>query len=147
VKSKPLPTFDQDFAARFNAKVIPDGDCLRWIGSIKSNGYGVCAFKYRHYHAHRAALALAGVHIPPDAVVDHVCRNRWCVNPAHLEPVTKSENAKRGIPGRIKTHCKRGHLLEAPNLYAYNGKRTCRICSIERSKNRWKEIQRERSQH
>lgn len=126
-------------AARFAAKVEFDGDCMRWIGAIKSNGYGVMSIAGKNQHAHRVALLLSGQDLTPGMVVDHLCRNRWCVNPEHLEMVTKSENAVRGIPGQQKSHCKRGHPFAEGNMYVYGKRRFCRTCAIERSKARWAE--------
>jgi len=69
--------------------------------------------------------------IPPGFEPDHLCRNRRCINPAHLEPVTRRENLRRGIgehrPG--KTHCKRGHKFTVKNTYVTKaGFRNCREC-------------------
>lgn len=132
-------------ARRFVAKVVADGECLRWVGALKSNGYGLLTFHKKTFHAHRLALLLVGRNIPDGLVVDHLCRNRWCVNPAHLEPVSKSENALRGIPGETKAACKRGHPLTPGNVYEHSGRRQCRECAIQRSKNRHKEKMNERA--
>ena len=87
-------------------------------------GYGRFKIRGRGWQATHVALWLAGVipAVPAEGVVDHLCRNTSCVNPAHLEVVSISENAKRGLPGitnvwqASKTHCPRGHALVAPNL-------------------------------
>lgn len=71
--------------------------------------------------------------IPEGMDLDHTCRNRGCVNPEHLEPVTTQVNTLRGIgptaENARKTHCKHGHPLEGDNLYVDpEGKRKCRAC-------------------
>lgn len=87
--------------------------------------------------AHRAVYeALVGP-IPPELELDHLCRNPACVNPAHLEPVTRKENVRRGYWG--KNHCKHGHVYDDENTRWYtfkNGKkvRFCRTCERQRSR-------------
>ena len=70
--------------------------------------------------------------IPEGLDLDHLCRNRWCVNPEHVEPVTRRENLIRGqttIAQNVsKTHCPAGHAYDETNTYYYRGMRQCRIC-------------------
>lgn len=70
--------------------------------------------------------------IPEGMVLDHLCRNRACINPDHLEPVTQRENILRGegvaAKNAQKTHCKHGHQFTKENTYLYQGKRLCREC-------------------
>jgi hypothetical protein len=70
--------------------------------------------------------------IPDGLTLDHLCRNRRCVNPAHLEAIPHSENIRRGKSpsalNRLKTHCKRGHAYTQENTHIHNGERHCRTC-------------------
>lgn len=70
--------------------------------------------------------------IKPGMVIDHLCRNRGCVNPDHMEVVTQKENILRGLGvasiNHKKTTCKNGHSLSGDNLYSYKGRRHCREC-------------------
>lgn len=115
---KPIPSFDETALARFWAKVQKtDGTgCWLWLGKRSPSGYGY----YREYRAHRVAFVALGGHIPNGLQLDHLCRSRLCVNPAHLEIVTNKENARRGeSPSAIngkKTHCVNGHPLSGDNL-------------------------------
>jgi len=89
------------------------GSCLRWVGALDADGYGRFYFQYKTTGAHRAAWVLYNGPIPSDRQIDHVCRNRWCVNVGHLELVTPRENVLRGEGLAAKaaraTHCANGH--------------------------------------
>ena len=123
---------------RFLAKIVasPNG-CWIWQAAIKSDGYGVFWVNGRTVRAHRFAYEMFVGPIPDGLQTDHLCRNRNCVNPAHLEPVTNQENFRRGEGGkhkRDKTHCPQGHPYAGENLYVKpNGYRECRICQRTRS--------------
>ena len=99
--------------------------CWLWIGSLHSNGYG----QFRNLLAHRFSYTLHKGPIPYGLQIDHLCRNRGCVNPKHLEAVTGKTNLLRGISfsakNAAKTVCHKGHPLES----LPNGWRFCRTCS------------------
>lgn len=85
--------------------------------------------------AHRVAYELLIAPIPEGLELDHLCRNRPCVNPWHLDPVTRLVNHRRSLPGRrgepqrSKTHCKHGHQFTPENTYFTAGSgRQCRLC-------------------
>jgi len=116
----------------------PRWDCWQWVGTKTQNGYGLFAVKadapVRIVGAHRAVYELLIGPIPENLTIDHLCRNRACVNPWHMEVVTSRENTLRGnAPAAInarKTHCKRGHPLSGGNLYARKDRRReCRACA------------------
>lgn len=90
------------------------------------------------FMAHRLSYEYYIGPIGQDLQIDHLCRNRKCVNPAHLEPVSGSENIRRSRRHRAggRTHCSRSHPLADDNLYIKpNGKRVCRQCERIRKKN------------
>lgn len=128
--------------ARFNTKWVADGDCHIWQGNKDRDGYGYLTFRRSSRRAHRVALFIAGREIPEGYVVNHVCRNRDCVNPQHLNTVTPSENAVRdsgsiGYVNSQKSHCKNGHAYDR----FYGRQRYCSICEAEKSKRlraKWK---------
>jgi HNH endonuclease len=94
------------------------------------------------------SLRRSGGPIPEGCELDHLCREKVCVFPEHLEPVSGRENSRRSrSPAALnarKTHCLRGHLLSGSNLYVFpGGKRQCRICA-QASKKAWMATRRRR---
>lgn len=121
---------------RFWAQVLMVESCWEWTGP-RSNGYGRIRAAGRNMLAHRYAYELRKGPIPADLTVDHLCRNRGCVNPDHMELVPNVENVMRGeslhAANARKTHCKRGHELVGDNLRIRpDGTRKCRACERER---------------
>jgi hypothetical protein len=127
---------------RFWEKVAPpntDG-CWLWTAAKRAGGYGVVQHQWERRVAHRASYEELVGPIPDGHQLDHICRVRNCVNPAHLEPVTHKENVQRGNAGLHKknqTECKRGHPFSDENVYVSHGVRKCRICSLAREKTRY----------
>lgn len=114
---------------RFWAKVDKSGDCWEWTAFLTPDGYGRFGLDGAIVAAHRTAYELVVGPIPDGLQIDHLCRNRKCVNPDHLEPVTQLENARRGF-WATKTHCKHGHEFTPENTYIRpTGARQCRTCN------------------
>jgi hypothetical protein len=103
-------------APRFWAAVdrIGPGDCWLWKGCRNSSGYGFVHFKGKSQGAHRVAYELTHGAIPEGAELDHLCRNRPCCNPAHLEPITHDENMRRVRLAQAKS--REGVQSTSPNL-------------------------------
>ena len=121
---------------RFWEKVSKTDTCWLWTGSCDGNGYArlYLSAMYPVGLAHRYSYEMHKGGIPEGLHIDHLCRVRHCVNPAHLEAVTKFENTRRGmgVPAinARKTHCKNGHEFTKANTYCAPGgnRRDCRRC-------------------
>lgn len=119
---------------RFWSRVDKSGPngCWLWQGRTGSDGYGLVTNGYRNQlRAHRAAYAYMVGPIPDGLTIDHLCRVRACVNPAHLEPVTAIENSRRAATfvAYQRTQCRLGHPLprHIPGRH-----RSCVSCARER---------------
>lgn len=108
--------------------------CWLWHGhKDKTSGYGTHWVANRAYKAHRAVYEAEVGPIPEGLALDHLCRRRLCVNPAHLEPVKQSVNERRKLwRNRTKQkRCKLGHDLHRHGRLTPAGGKVCRICNGE----------------
>jgi len=116
------------------------GNCWWWLASDDGSGYGAFWWDGHMSKAHRVVYELLVGPVSSDLELDHLCRNRRCVNPDHLEPVTHRTNSMRGLTGahnKHKTHCPQGHAYTAENTYyvpSNPGSRYCQACNVERSR-------------
>lgn len=112
--------------------------CWTWTAVRGTHGYGVLSIHGSSGCAHKFAYEFFVGRIPDGLELDHLCKDRGCVNPRHLEPVTHLENVRRGSAGEPRrkiTHCPKGHPYSGDNLYnRREGGRACKICRKEYSK-------------
>lgn len=126
---KPRPVLE-----RFWEKVEKTPTCWIWKGGKMIDGYGYFWDGSTMVLAHRLSYEISNGLIPNGLTLDHLCRNRACVNPSHLEPVSLGENVLRGIgltaQNARQTHCKRGHPLISENISSSRLKRRQRECLL-----------------
>ncbi|WP_078659801.1 HNH endonuclease signature motif containing protein [Streptomyces graminis] len=140
-----LDDYDAKTWKRMRSKIQCDQESGCWVYTGAGNGIGYAQVWYRgkNHYAHRIAYQLFVGEIPDGLELDHVkesgCRYRSCINPKHLEAVTRQENMHRaavGIHNAIKTHCPKGHEYTPENTQVYRGMRRCRACDRERNRKR-----------
>ena len=105
--------------------------CCIYTGGKDQRGYGHISVNGRNQSVHRVTYESIKGPIPEGLELDHLCRQRACCNPTHLEPVTRGENTRRGVYLRpLRLTCPKGHLYTRENLYLRpgSGKRVCRTC-------------------
>lgn len=114
-------------SAEFWSRVDTSGDCWEWLGSKEAAGYG----KWRGWRVHRYSYTEFVGPIPDGLVIDHLCRNKGCVNPDHLEPVTIRENTIRGVTANRET-CRSGKHPWPESARSYgDGWQRCIECRRE----------------
>jgi len=140
-----LSIVDTGVSKRLMEKCATDKNrCWVWEGSLSPQGYGQISINNRPYLTHRVSLALFKPDLFEDVLwVDHTCKNRKCINPSHLRPVSQkinaTENSSSAAAGnRTKTHCKHGHEFSPENTRfrhidkeRRNYGRICRQCEKE----------------
>lgn len=113
-----------------NSRRTPTG-CWEWLRAMYSNGYGAVGYQGRQRLVHRISYEVFVGPIPEGLTLDHLCRNRACINPSHLEPVTQRENLLRGqtltAAYAQRTLCKKGH----PLITRSRGGRWCPQCHAD----------------
>ena len=137
-----MPGVTRDPEERFWAKVRKTVGCWEWTASKTSEGYGKIFLRGRNVRAHRLSYVLLVGPIPEGMILDHLCRNPSCVNPAHLEPVSHRTNCLRGVSpaarNAAKSHCANGHEFTSENTswVSHRGRpeRRCLTCHRERQR-------------
>lgn len=121
----------------FSKISVVKGGCWHFLGSIAKSGYGVVSIangkRSKVMLAHRVSYLIFNGKLEEGLVIDHICRNRKCVNPDHLRQVTRNENVLENseslqAKNAKKTHCPSGHEYNEKNTRIYNGWRYCKAC-------------------
>lgn len=133
-------TYSSDVLGRLSAAITTnDQGCWLWTKSRTEDGYGQISVKRMMIRCHQVAYHLYVGPVPAGLQLDHLCRNRACCNPWHLEPVTPGINSRRGLRSRWKstiTRCPQDHPYDEINTYVHpvTGHRTCRRCRADRQR-------------
>lgn len=125
----------QEELNRFNSCFIKDGDCKLWQKFLDKDGYGTFYFRKKLRRCHRVAFYIKKGAIPKGMVIDHLCKNRNCVEVTHLRAVTAKTNSLEnsnsvGAINAKKTVCKNGHPFDRK----YGKQRYCSVCQAEKTK-------------
>ena len=118
-------------------RIDASGDCWIWLGAPSDSGYGRVTIKGKLKRVHRVIWETLVGPIAKNLEIDHLCRVRNCVNPDHLEPVTRATNLARGRSNKPRPFCRRGHEYTPANTYQRkNRERQCRACQRINEKKR-----------
>ncbi|KKL07053.1 hypothetical protein LCGC14_2589890 [marine sediment metagenome] len=129
-----LPRTEYNATPSFWRQIEATPDCWVWRGGRNNYGYG----RWKRTLAHRVSYAAFHGPIPKGLTIDHLCLNKLCVRPSHLEVVANAENVRRAQTGRRKTYCKGGHLLRLNRYYTPSGRLGgCRLCR-RKAHRRWR---------
>jgi len=133
--AKPIPTISGERLFGIMARLREnENGCLEWRGAKTTTGYGLVRINNKTYMVHRLMYVSTYGEPGLDLVIDHLCRNRACANPEHLEAVSNEENVRRGnglgVINSLKTHCPRGHAMVEPNFISSKPThgRACKAC-------------------
>jgi hypothetical protein len=128
-----------DPASRFVQKIeISDEGCWNWQAGLSHNGYGKFTVNGSDVRAHRWSYSNFVGPIADGMTVDHLCNNRRCVNPDHLQTLTQTENVlaehseSTARKNSLKTECPKGHPYTDENTYRYKNGRTCKTCATSK---------------
>ena len=114
-------------------KINKDSDCWEWSGELTSYGYPKIYYKGKRFRAHRVSYNIFKGVLDSGLVIDHICRNKKCVNPEHLRQVNKQINAVENSVSiaalnKAKTHCRLGHEYTQQNTRIHKNSRHCITC-------------------
>lgn len=124
-------------------KVDPEAGCWEWQGMLNKDGYGLMSVSGLNRTVHRLSYLIFNGEIDSHFQIDHLCRNRRCINPKHLDAVLQMENLRRGFGlagvNIRKQRCPSGHAYSPENTYVNpkSGHRKCLTCQREASKRRY----------
>lgn len=111
--------------------------CWEWTAAL-GHGYGHFAYQGKKHYAHKFAYESINNTTIKNKEIHHLCKNRKCVNPDHLEILTKKEHQIKENPliikQMLKTHCPQGHPYDLFNTQFRRGSRQCRICTLNRKR-------------